>query len=229
MLLENTPLFVKYLQLASNSHIICLKWDCKKNQVKTVNPSDLKKVSRTYLIQSLFTVIFLLQFLYETVKNLETSFTSKFICGIATIALPGVNLILHLLKTHASDIQLYINGLFQYIGAYTDDSFHRKKNQLEVLNLGFAKLAYYSCKICSFTIVFGLHTFDPCKSSLVGYWMIQECSPKLETTWLLHWLLKVLVLLINYKVWETNVNAALFMVVELNLLCTNTLKENLEM
>lgn len=44
------------------------------------------------------------------------------------------------------------------------------------LTIAYAYCAFLTGPIVSSGLVYGLHWLNPCKPSLIGYWLLQECS-----------------------------------------------------
>lgn len=133
-----------------------------------------------------------------------------------------------------STIYMYVNGLLEYQDRYVKTTRHMKLKErsiLEILDLTFA----YGCTFVAtfwlpFGFVFGIHWFNPCKASITFHRFLHECSnKKLSQHVFLETISKTLILLVDMWRWMFCMSNASFSVSVILILCTWTLKENLQM
>ncbi len=88
------------------------------------------------------------------------------------------------LRIGSENIRLYINGIIQFSEKYQDDiqsiADDSKTTILEKISIGYSYGLFPGIVFTPINFYYGMHWEAPCKPSLAGYWLLQECSPE---TW----------------------------------------------
>lgn len=127
-------------------------------------------------------------------------------------------------KSKMHEIVQFCNGLFQFDEIYPITG----KGSRIPLKIKINMVMVYCMSLSAVAFppgyAYGLHWWSPCKSSLVGYWIIPECSliqcPKFAET-----LIKCVVLLINHWLWSLSMHGGTFCVAVLNTMCVSTIHQ----
>lgn len=123
-------------------------------------------------------------------------------------------------ETKTAEITLYLNSLYEFeslyknvIPTYSEKSFQTKMGLLWV-NCGIASLM-----VAPLFIVYGIHWINPCKISLLGFWMLDNCQPKKDHFVMIpKKLVKLLVFLGNHWMWAFGIYGTLLGVLVINTL-----------
>lgn len=150
--------------------------------------------------------------------HLESGWTNQILFGLALLILSTVNVYLVSIKNNATSICVYINSIMHNSNclketravAFDTNGF---QNSLKLqLNLFLAYNLQLTAVILPVCFVYGLHWNNPCKPSLVGYFLMPTCA--LESLpsgsfFLRVFLqgLKILMLIINHWTWAYAYNA----------------------
>lgn len=242
MLVHNIKLFSTICSISASLGSLIVTWDNNlRALVYNIKDSDdavaltkkTQKLKRLTNFHTLAVLIVILQFLLG-------SNTSVFVKAQEVIAIgimQCLNSHLHSCRIRAQDLIVYINGHFQFYDMY----YHRrrKKGQVQItitekLNKLFAQV--FALTGLTFpTAVSAVHYMDPCRASLPGYWLLEECNPT-KSTILNHTVLtiksilaRIAIFICSQWIWQFGVNASVFVNGGLMALATTGIKEHLEM
>lgn len=217
------------------SILVC--WNTKTKSLNLVKDFQTKRKfskGKLYLFMAT-SIIFFLSGMYKVVTQTKTenSWIEAFVHGFDSIAMIwGIsNVSVNLNK--AEIICQYVSGLLRYQKQFGQETVQRtlkERTSLELLNLSFAYGATYLATFwMPLGITFGLHWSDPCKASITFHRLLPECRNKTTDTNAGGLISKTLVLMVDLWRWMFTEGNAGFSVSVLLILCTWTLKENLEM
>lgn len=101
-----------------------------------------------------------------------------------------------------STVMLYVNGVFQFLRRQNRfQVLELKRTLIELLNIVCALGIFVTGLFIPIMLSFGLHWTNPCKPSLIGYWLLPECfnivSPRFEDPWVGVISSKVVLLVVN--------------------------------
>jgi len=127
----------------------------------------------------------------------------------------------HVFGKHASDLVLLINGHLDFQKKYCKiltNFEHQNRCLLEKVALIWAKAVYWIAIGAIFMLAFCFHWLRPCRSTLVGYWLLDECfDNKLNME---EGILKMLIITTNYLQFTAVGSVAIFSVSSFLILCT---------
>lgn len=123
-------------------------------------------------------------------------------------------------ETKPSEITLYINSLYEFESIFRN-SVPQSWNKSFQIRMG---LLWINCGVASIItfpiiLVYGLHWTNHCKTTLLGYWLLEECRSKPNDLLAIpNAVLKILVFFINHWMWAFGSHG-----VQIGLLVINTL------
>ncbi len=130
----------------------------------------------------ILTCILLVQCLFPRLTNSSPSTVNSSDQILAWLVLP-INLIsscyLNLIRNKQLDLSIFLNNIFQFSPKFKSSSTRKNNSKYslsDVLILLFIPVALYSCAVFSPVFVVGFHWSTPCKPSLIGYFLINECN-----------------------------------------------------
>lgn len=133
---------------------------------------------------------------------------------------------------HAKSVAKYVNGILEFHRNYlrkTDGKEMKAQDRSTKQKFGlmFARIFFPNCLLHPLVFVIGLHWSQPCKPSLMGYWMLEECSFENNTgsSSILGFAVKILVFLANMWIWTIVVSLFLLGMGLLPIQCTLSLVE----
>lgn len=179
---EHVPL-LKINLLANLYHfvgqwgILPFNWNADRDLLEPTNFRRFEPIFRQLRLR--YFVCLLLQIAYWFVSKRNGSSMMEVLQN-ATVALSMTAMFALSYASYdkSSETIVYVNGLRKFISTRQSYKKEEKGNVslIEVLNVSFA------CGICVAGFVapgllaYGLHWKNACKATLVGYWMIPECS-----------------------------------------------------
>lgn len=131
-------------------------------------------------------------------------------------------------ETKPTEITLYINSLYQLESMFeniTPVNFNKSfQTRMAVIVM---HCVIFCVTIFPFVVTYALHWRNPCKATLVGFWMLEECLGGEQNLSLIipSMVLKVLVFLANHWVWAYGLQGVLFGVLVINTLAIISLHE----
>jgi len=209
--------FILFCDIGSRIQSIPLKWNNWQEKAVVSNPKDLRKNNLRRDLHTICTVVIAAQTVYEIINSNNNSISTLETALLLTILLSN-NFYLQLASKYKSEIVLYVNGLFPQTS---------KKNKIsDIPSFIEACNVFFTWGIClsakSFPgFVVGLRLFDPCKGSLLGFWMLPECNP--NTNWIK--ITKVPIFVVNFLMWEFGMRTGIFVICGLQTICMLRLRE----
>lgn len=123
---------------------------------------------------------------------------------------------IHQLRKKSRDIGVLINVLFQLDNTYGNPCESRNKNNSTKIKgiLAFAHTITLTAILFPIGVVHGMHWINPCKTTLVGYWLIRKCYSGTEaatfTDTLVDFGSKFGVIMVNHWLWSFSFHASCF-------------------
>lgn len=234
MLTENISLFIKSANLGLPLKGLLFKWDECQNRLKLLpfRSRDLYLLILKIIILNLATFTIIIQTVTYKGDRLHSLQTGYVIVGLLTFCVH-----LPVCLWRRDSIIAFVNGLLQFASRYgkTKSTTLRSRSTIIVkLNLLFAHVMYWTGLIMPIAITYGIHFKNPCKPSLPGYWWLEECG---NHDWnnlgqqRSHFdkVLKVILFLFNHWLWSFGIHVSVFVIGGVQILCTSSLKDFLEM
>ncbi|CAL8121576.1 unnamed protein product [Orchesella dallaii] len=213
----------------------CFTWDTKTRKLILFDEVSSKNVNRTcdYLI--LGNVIILLQIfvgeLSQTNGLSKGDSFNRLLTAYLIAALPILCVQIQVCRNKAREIVLYINGLLRL----PIQNFWKDVCLIHRVNLAYAWVWYVTISITPTVMVIGLHWKNPCRSTLLGGWLLPECRTTQDdaiTKGIFHmvwrFLSKTVVLVINHLLWSKSLSSGIVCMVVLQNLCMLLQLENLK-
>lgn len=132
----------------------------------------------------------------------HATFLQKFLLAFEVIALTGLLIHMEALRSHAGELCLYVNGLLKFPNnnSFGSQTSFKKLSILDKLNIVFAYILPPMTMLLPICFVYGLHLLNPCKASLLGYWMLPECQSCGGRT-VFGRIIKSVVIVCNHALW----------------------------
>lgn len=123
---------------------------------------------------------------------------------------------IHQLRIKSSEIAVLFNSIFQLDSTYPNTcKARRDSNPVQIKAMvAFAYILVLTAVLYPIGCVYGLHWINPCKTTLVGYWLIRKCYSGIEAKTfadsVVDLVSKFVVLLANHWVWSFSFHASCF-------------------
>lgn len=163
-------------------------------------------------------------------SNGRYPFLHKMLFVGAVFFLLTFDILVHALSKSAHQMCSLVNGLIVF-----EHKLYECIKQLPIandagviaINLYFAYASLLGIVSVPFVFVYGIHWSDPCKPSLVGYFMLLECQLGSASLATRHWFWgfvgvfqKVALLCLNHYFWAFGINALAMTFTNAMILCT---------
>ncbi len=225
------------VSIAQSLGCILLEWNPATQKMHLIhNSSQKSKLNHKTGIHAGLLLIMILQGILALTKQAKSySFTDQFVYGIGLVMVLAGHLELRVCRTHAVAICLYVNGIMLFQNKYHKILYNgsivsmltRPLSQIEKINVRFAYAYCLSALFVPVAFLYGLHWQNPCKPSLIVYWLIPECGNTNKWMWSICG--KVIVLLINHWALSFSWHAAQFVLGGIHVICTLSLRGFIEM
>lgn len=177
-----------------------------------------KKLWSRYCIYLSFVILVITQyFLIDSVSTIDT-----LLFWFAIIPLAAGLCYIYVNQTKATEIVLYINSIFQFHSIYGDGNQQESLSLQARMALLFVRLILPTPFVVPIVCVYFLHWMNPCKASLLGYWLLRECleNEKNEQphsfTKIVDTILKIILFLLNHLMWAFGIHGIPFGMLVMN-------------
>lgn len=145
-------------------------------------------------------------------STINSTILEKFLTVFVVTA--HTTFVVHLtaLINKSEEIILYINGLLNFLQKFPVlVNMKRSTLLIEGVNVLFAVGVFFNVNATGVILIYLFHWVNPCKGSLIGYWLLVECSngDSLETPWM-QIIPKGGLLLGNHLLWNFGCSACIF-------------------
>lgn len=228
-------LFIRLCQFAGFWESLPIKWDLEGNRLTHNYKTSERKLIWKHRLLCLTAFLHICQNIVFSAENKSSSIVKKIQDVISIAALVAFSIHLYAVLDKGTDIILFINGLFQFL-----EKHPRKISQdvtsrmidgfsiIECLNLVFA----FGIAICAVALpisfVYGLHSINLCRPSLLGYFLLEECARHGHPRTWKDLFTKVLVFLGNHFIWSFGFQATVVVIALLQALGTLMLHDCLK-
>lgn len=229
MLFTEYPTFLfSVCRLVFYSGILRVKFHPElKNVALLSRPVDHKWVERRCHLATFLVTQSALQCLFKKSTSLMESFTS----WLSLFFLVASRIHLHIVTSKETEIVTYINALFQFDLIHSSGA-HQQRRPLKIkFTVAVVYCGLVSAILFPFGFVYALHWTNPCKVSLVGYWLLGECRTPNSTDanfYSMGFIAKSVIFLVNHWLWTFSFNAAVFTVYLLNMLSVLVIHQFIE-
>ncbi len=242
MILQNISLFSLTVRIAQSLGSILLRWNIKTQKMNLVSnySHKNKKLKQKLVIQAVLLLIMAFQgiFLMPAFQQTKSyNFIVKIVYGFGLVIF-STHFQVQVCLRQATNICLYVNGILQFQTKYRNIAtngisgpmFTRPLSLIERMNVFYA-YAYCPSMLClPIAYIYGLHWMDPCKPSIIGYWLIPECGTYWNSgNWIWSFSGKLVVFVINHWTWSFSLNVSTLVICGIQILCTLSLRGFIEM
>ncbi|CAL8068022.1 unnamed protein product [Orchesella dallaii] len=233
-------LFGVILKKCSKQKCITVCWNAVEKNMTAVNKNELTKVQYKSYVYAISALAIMFQILFhEFVANQKIRDDNILTQVVTAYALALFFVSLAYLKvcvTRTSELISFANGLFS--GPTENLSPPQKTagntNLLQKVNVLFAWNLFIIMEVYPAMMVFGFHLDNPCKSTLLGWWALAECSlndrNQLNGSLIIRVLIGITkfgVLCINYMIYSHGLRCMCFGLNAINILAVFMLQKNL--
>lgn len=199
-------------RLASFLHVtkygVCLgKPNIFQTLDKLGNIYTSSKLEPRWYIYLFLTFLLCLQYICKESLSLEET-VLFWICFLA-----NANFLCYLYvhETKPREITLYINSFFKFDAIYGSSVSKRSKESFQTkMSLVWVKCAIVTAVVFPIFFVYGVHWTNPCKVSLLGFWLLEKCNIEPNFIKMVpNVLVKAVVFLINHWMWVFGLQGAL--------------------
>lgn len=228
MLPEHLPFFRHIFWVAGQfHHSVPISWSPKTNQVTT---GEIRVQRISSLIKQILHFVSQVVFLAQCLESLwkgKLTFFDKLICGVGAVGLLATFVSLRALNRESTVLCLYVNGLLNVQKRFSVLSRPDKLSLICRLNLLSAYWFYVTIFGFPVMFVYGFHWTEPCKPTLIGYWVLPECNQLFSNCGDFLW--KLMVFGFNHWLWSFGMVALFLGISGVQILCTMTLQKSLNM
>lgn len=244
MLEQNICYFGIICRVASSLQSVLIRWNPTNQNLSLKNNGQGPAFQKSYyllfcktLVHALMIVVIIIQgYLTFSDQNNDSTFSDRFLFGVGLVYLLSSHSDLHLCRTQASTICLYVNGMLEFGKRYKNNPRNRKKRQnllIEDLNRSFAYGFFMTMTLLQVVYLYGLHWKHPCRPSVAAYWLIPEChwnGNQIQKVSCQIWniLLKMVIFLWNHWMWSFSLHTGLFVIAGIQILCSISLGPHIQ-
>lgn len=229
MLSEHKKLFQLSIFLTEIFNTSDIKWSDKSQRLSAYSNKHQKWAE--IFISACFTTLVFQGLISIYLKNSSDDKNFYFLAIIGLGAFLGY---FKVCQNQSSSICVYINSLLTFPNLFskfypTTPVQSQKLNQIDRTNILTAYGIIASWLLFPLAFVFGLHFNDPCKISFIGYWLIPNCSTKIPAHAILQIFGSIFIYLLNFLTWSVSFTSAPLTASVLMILCSLTIRKNLNM
>ncbi len=231
-LLNCTP--IKLNQSQTNSHLQNVTFVAKTG-------SQLKRLKLGSFLLSLAACIEIFQVTmhFKMSTNYQPSTTdSILLCWVTCITLVGPAMYVHISQKNGKTLQMYFNSLLTFKKTLANDTrnncINQNKSVTEVLTLLLVPVILFSMIGFAPLFVLGFHWYDPCKPSLLGYFILPECHDIVSISFqgkllIVGWIFKGIILFGNVWLFYFACYGACYILISVHILSTMLIQENVQL
>ncbi|CAL8146057.1 unnamed protein product [Orchesella dallaii] len=236
---HSTQIFQRICKHSGSLGTLLFRWNPEVQRLEHVAAIEEPTIKMKARICTLLVAIIMLQLAYSKLIIHKVNSTFYDIQNaLALIILICTNVYSHSFGTSNDkvlDIISYINAIVMWTEKRNKTLL--KETLLDKISMQHAHMLFFSDLSLAVSFLFGLYWNDPCQDFMVGSFVLEECRAWKITSsdgifgmlaWFSKLPLKLTVFLVNLWVWNTGLNAAVFALGVINILCSITLRENLK-
>lgn len=239
MIKQHLKLFGKCCKLCEFFGTVQTHWDVSQTKLGLKQHQDAQ--TKYFYIRVLALAFFILLLITFGLKKLLTVDLQKYdlfenlLFGMTVLLMAWAICCIIACEKNSAASCVYINGLLSLSTLISKPSHIKipKLGLFQALNLMLAYATYYAIGwMLPFIFVWTLHWQNPCKASIVGYWLIPVCLKEHGVSFILKCLsvpIKMLVLGVNHLVWWYAMSSTAIVVSGFLAMGTQTLHSYLEL
>lgn len=212
------------IKLAHLHHSLSLKWDEKHSRVLLGSPTENKNITQKGIIIRICVIIFM------GIGIIFSKKQSIFEVVILVYELVMLNACLTQMQAfnkHASEINQYINGHLSFPKPRSCLNVQMRRFSFITLSgLLFAYSLFPLFVFLGLGCAYGLHLFNPCKTTLLGYWLLPECYNGHFNPFV-NFVTKVIVFVTNHLIWSYTLSGIMIEIGVVILLGSMSFSDNL--
>lgn len=169
---QNSYLLGYFCKLLSFIGILRIKFDPRFNVVHCEkNPSNESWLLFYWRFATFLVAIYILQYQFKQGDTPSEAAVSKILIIMILVSWTLV----YEIRNKSTEIEYLLNSLF-HVHSILPGTMQRAEIPLGIrINIIFAYAAFATGYLAPIGIVYGLHWRNPCKSSLIGNWLIPQC------------------------------------------------------
>lgn len=215
----------KSIQLASIHHSLSLKWDSKQSRVLIGTQAETKNIKQKGLI--LRVIIITLTGIGFIYSNQQSNFEIAVLCYQLVMLYASLAL-MQVFNGQASLVCQYINGHLSFTAQPSCSNLQKVcSSVISKIGLVYAYSLFPLPFCVGVFCAYGIHIYNPCKTTLLGYWMLPECHFR-NFNVLLNSSIKIGVFLSNHLIWSYTFSCIPIEIGVVLLLGSMSFSENLQ-
>lgn len=221
MIISQNPRLLSHLcMLAHFTRNLEIKFNPNTSQVTVDGDSNMVSISKwRYVLSVVLSIIYILQLVFEG----DNSQPESVLAWVLLIMIVAGHTYVIDIRRKASEIRDCINALHQ-LNFILPDKSEKQPLLLLKLYVAFVYTTVVTALILPAMIVHGLHWINPCKPTLVGYWIIPSCQPKVVDS-SVDILVQACVILMNHWLWSFIVHATVFGASSIHILAVISIQQ----
>lgn len=195
--------------------------------LKTKNEQAyVAKVNIIFYASTSFVVVFIAQCYFFKEMSSFDSIIAWGSIGVMLAGLPFTKVI----RDKATTGVFCVNAIFKFVVVLPKKSTNEPLPLSTKLSLAFIVCAMASVLLFPMGVLYVIHWYNPCKPSLVGYWLLMECyCPRMRINHdVLNFATKTIVFVANHCVWTYALGATTFCLSVLIIIGVTAVRQFLE-
>lgn len=233
----HATLFVKTCQFPKYLGSADIEWNIELLKLTAANAHG-SQLKRKILLHRFLLLVLLSgginKYFHASFSN-EFSSVDQMLLGVALIVLLWGQFYLTSVKTHSQDFCTYVNGLKFLVMKNTSTCAKSEKGSFETVSVFLGYIIYISTFVVPVAFIYGLHSINPCKPSLAGYFLLFACQDTRNAANIDSTIYKIVshfmqfcLLLLNHWFWAFGFNVAGFVFINLMILCNLSFVDQLK-
>lgn len=215
-LVQNPKLFSYFCSLLSRVGIIPIKF----HSISRRTELTFKQSAKIRINIRFHTVLVIIVIIQALLKNNKFSLQGVQV-WVGVMIQFFAHVFVHEQVKKGQDITNFCNALFQFDEIY--GTMQLMENRVP-FRIWLIMIMGYSIVISTIAIplgfVYGLHWMNPCKASLVGYWLLPECYGRMST-----FSIKLAMMLLNHWMVSMSIHSAGFLVSVLTTMSVGSIQQ----
>lgn len=234
MLKEYDILFQLIFKVSKIFHSTPLQFSCHEFTIKVAEKSSplFKSFCRKFICRFFLCLLAILQIAVAEIKS-SANFFDRILYGITLMVLLPSHSILYTCDKQAQKICVLFNGILRFSANHKNQKSQKPKILVK-LCISIAYILPLAAILSPFILVIGFHWQNPCKPSILGYWLLEQCSkvptPIQESSYraLASVITKVIVFGINTWTWLFGTVAVFVFIGGIQMICGVCILEFIE-
>lgn len=200
-----------------------------KNKLVTIHTQSTGKSEWRFILSTFLVFIYTIQCLMKRTNTLIDSV----LAWNSLLMLYVSQAYIHQLRIKSHEIAFMINSLYHLDSLHPDHSGKESHSKVIKAKIVCAYILNLTAILMPIGFIHGPHWVNPCRTTLIGYWLLRRCYSHMQTTAttcevFTDYLTHFGVILVNHWLWSFSIHAAAFGTAVIHTLCVTTLQQIIE-